>query len=68
MVRPWPKRLSLLERVLVPAPGCERCRGWTGVVLVGEDGAHRPTCCPGCGRYVPTTLEVRVVGVRVADL
>lgn len=64
----WPKRLALLERVLVPAPGCDRCRGWTRVILVGEDGAHRPPCCSDCGRCVPTTLEVHVIGVRIADL
>ena len=62
------KRLARVEKHLLPLPGCERCRGWTGVVLEGNDGAHRPHQCPGCGRVVPATLVVRIEGVALAAL
>ena len=62
------KRLVKLEPRLLPPPGCGECRGWTGVLLVGDDGPHRPGTCPGCGRAVPVKTVVRVVGVRIADV
>ncbi len=53
--------LRELEPRLLPPPGCGTCRGWTGVLLVGDDGPHRPDSCPVCGRTVPGRL-VRVYG------
>jgi hypothetical protein len=61
-------RVARVERELRPTPGCATCRGWTGVVLEGEDGPHRPEQCPECGRIVPATLVVRVEGVAIVDL
>lgn len=61
-------RLARLEPRLRPPPGCPACQGWTGVVLVGADGPHRPERCPGCGRAAPARTVVRVVGVRVAEV
>ncbi|MCC6421464.1 MAG: hypothetical protein IT429_24870 [Gemmataceae bacterium] len=61
-----PKRLARVEGLLLPAPGCATCKGWTGVVLEGDDGPHRPERCPGCGRLVPATVVVWIVGVRIA--
>jgi hypothetical protein len=60
------KRLARVELIIRPEPGCATCRGWTGVVLEGDDGPHRPERCPECGRVVPATVTVRLVGVRVA--
>lgn len=60
------KRLGKLEPRLLPPPGCGTCRGWTGVLLVGDDGPHRPDQCEGCGRAVPTKVTVRVIGVEIA--
>jgi hypothetical protein len=48
--------------------GCATCQRWTGVVLEGTDGAHRPEQCPECGRVVPATLVVQLVGVPIAML
>jgi hypothetical protein len=48
--------------------GCTMCQGWTGVVLAGDDSWHRPEQCPDCGRVVPATLVVQLVGVPVAQL
>jgi hypothetical protein len=61
-------RLARMERERRVAPGCETCRGWTWIVLEGEDGPHRPEQCPACGRVVPATLVVRVEGVAIAQL
>jgi hypothetical protein len=63
-----PKRLARIEGRLLPSPGCPTCRGWTGVVLAGDDGPHRPEECPVCGRLVPATLVVQVVGVRIGQI
>jgi hypothetical protein len=62
------RRLARVERIVRPPPGCATCRGWTGVVLEGDDGTHRPERCPHCGRVVPATLVVRVEGVAIVDL
>ena len=62
------KRLARVENQLLPPPGCETCRGWTGVVLEGDDGPHRPEQCPACRRVVPATLIVRIEGVAIAAL
>jgi hypothetical protein len=62
------KRLTRVEGQLLPLPGCETCRGWTGVVLEGDDGAHRPEQCPACARVVPATLVVRIEGIAIAAL
>ena len=61
-------RLARVEEQLRPLPGCETCRGWTGVVLEGDDGPHRPELCPDCGRLVPATQIVRIEGVAIAVL
>jgi hypothetical protein len=61
-----PRRLARIEGRLLPLPGCPTCQGWTGVVLAGEDGPHRPEFCPDCGRLAPATLVVQVVGIRIA--
>ncbi len=61
------KRLDLLDPIVRPA-GCDTCRGWTGVVLEGDDGPHRPKQCPKCDRLVPATQVVRIVGVAIAAL
>lgn len=61
-----PRRLARIENRLLPPPGCPTCRGWTGVVLEGDDGAHRPEQCPECDRVVPTTLVVRLEGIQIA--
>ena len=53
---------------LLPQPGCGACKGWTGVVLVGDDGPHRLGRCTGCRRVVATRATVRVVGVRIVDI
>jgi hypothetical protein len=58
--------LFRVEGILWIPVGCPTCRGWTGVVLEGDDGPHRPERCPGCGRVVPATVVVRIEGVRVA--
>ena len=63
-----PKRLTRIEGRLLPSPGCETCCGWTGVVLEGDDGMHRPEQCPECGRVVLATLVVRIAGVAIAAL
>jgi hypothetical protein len=63
-----PKRLTRIEGRLLPPPGCLICRGWTGVVLEGDDGAHRPEQCPECERIVPATLVVRIEGIAIAAL
>lgn len=60
------RRLARAEGVLRIPSGCATCRGWTGVVLEGDDGPHRPEQCPGCGRLVPAKVTVRIVGVRIA--
>jgi hypothetical protein len=60
------RRLARVEDVLRVSVGCPECRGWTGTVLEGDDGPHRPERCPECGRLVPATVTVRIVGVRVA--
>jgi hypothetical protein len=62
------KRLTRVEGHLLPPPSCETCRGWTGVVLEGNDGPHRPEQCPACERVVPATLIVRIEGVAIAAL
>ena len=62
------KRLARVEGRLLPLPGCETGRGWTGVVLEGDDGAHRPEQCRECGRIVPATLIVRIEDVAMAAL
>lgn len=64
----WPKRLARVESKVRPTPGCETCHGWTGVVLEGDDGPHRPERCPGCGRVVPATLVVRIEGVAITAI
>lgn len=61
------KRLDQLEPVVRPV-GCPTCCGWTWVVLEGDDGAHRPEQCPDCGRLVPATIIVRIVGVAIAAI
>jgi hypothetical protein len=61
-------RLARVEAVLQAALGCGACRGWTGVVLEGDDGPHRPEACLGCGRAVPVTQVVRLEGVQLALL
>lgn len=61
-------RLANLEPRLLPMPGCATCRGWSWVLLVGDDGPHRPERCPDCGRVVPGTLVVHLVGVAIATL
>jgi hypothetical protein len=63
-----PKRLARIEGRLLPPPGCATCRGWTGVVLEGDDGPHRPEACPECGRVVPARPVVQVVGVRIGQI
>ncbi len=62
------KRLARIEVVVRVPVGCPTCRGWTGVVLEGDDGPHRPERCPGCGRLVPAAVTVRIVGVQVAPI
>jgi hypothetical protein len=61
------RRLDRLEPSF-SVVGCPTCRGWTGVVLEGDDGPHRSECCPECGRVVPATLVVQLVGVPIALL
>lgn len=60
-------RLDRLAALARPV-GCEVCRGWSGVVLEGDDGPHRPERCAGCGRDVPFTLTVQIVGIRIAAI
>jgi hypothetical protein len=44
--------------------GCSTCRRWAGAVLMDDDGTlSRPEWCPDCGRHVPATLRVHLVGV-----
>lgn len=61
-------RLAKLEPVLLAPPGCATCRRGTDIVLVGEDGPHRPERFPACGRAVPARTAVRLVGVRHGDV
>jgi len=61
-------RLARMERDLSPPAGYATCCGWTGVVLEGDDGPHRPEQCPECGRVVPATFIVQIDGVRIAEL
>jgi hypothetical protein len=61
------KRLDRLEPSF-SVVGCALCQGWTGVVLEGDDGWHRPDQCPECGRVVPVTLVVQLVGMSIASL
>ena len=67
LLRGLHKRLDRLEPSFAVV-GCALCQGWTGVVLEGDDGWHRPDQCPGCGRVVPAMLVVQLVGVRIALL
>lgn len=60
------RRVARIAPALQPEPGCETCRGWTWVVLEGEDGPHRPERCPDCGRCVPATVVVHLVGLPIA--
>jgi hypothetical protein len=60
------QRVARIEPALQPKTGCETCRGWTWVVLEGEDGPHRPERCPDCGRQVPSTVVVQLVGLSIA--
>lgn len=61
-------RLARMERDRHVEPGCESCRGWTWIVLEGEDGPHRPERCPECGRVVPATLVVELVGLPISAI
>lgn len=61
-------RIGRLEPLLLVPPACAACRGWVPLVLVGDDGPHRPERCPGCRRLVPATQVCRIIGVRIADL
>ncbi len=62
------KRLAKLEPRLLPPLGCGTCRGWTGVLLVGDDGPHRPEDCPDCERAVPASLVRVYVGVNIGRI
>jgi hypothetical protein len=61
------RRLERLEARC--ARGCPTCRQWVGAVLTDDDGnLSRPEWCHDCGRYVPVTLRVHLVGVPLDAL
>ena len=35
-------------------------------MLEGDDGPHRPEHCPDCGRHMPATVVVQLVGLAIA--
>lgn len=44
--------------------GCMTCQLWFGVALRDDEGMYsRPEVCPDCGRLVPITQEVWIVGI-----
>ena len=60
-------RLARLEAA-VPK-GCTVCRRWHHVVMVDAAGRRdRPERCPGCGRLVPVTIALHIVGVNLDRL
>jgi hypothetical protein len=43
---------------------CVTCYLWMEAVLIDDDGnLARPESCPECGRHVPVTVRVQIVGV-----
>ena len=56
------RRLAELE--FVHRVECDTCRFWFGMVRVDDAGTmSRPEHCPECGRFVPITCEVHIVGL-----
>lgn len=56
------RRITALE--VQRSTGCQTCIVWSPLVLVDDDGQmSRRECCPDCGRLVPITHEVHLVGI-----
>ncbi|MGC4105365.1 MAG: hypothetical protein QM753_03275 [Thermomicrobiales bacterium] len=44
--------------------GCPTCSTWSTLVIVDDDeNTSRPEHCPNCGRLVPITHEIHIVGM-----
>lgn len=44
--------------------GCPTCQAWPGMVQIDDDGnMERPERCPDCGRLVPITHLLHIVGM-----
>ena len=54
---PMVKRAEALEARFQPA-GCDRCRGWSCLVVDLGAKPVRPEACPNCSRRVPFRLIV----------
>ncbi len=54
-----------LEKLEARMPkGCSVCRTWHDLAFVDDEGwTHRPERCPECGRLVPISITVRIVGI-----
>jgi hypothetical protein len=65
------RRIAALEAQMqaMRAAGCTTCRGWCGFVIMDDDDRYsQPEWCPDCGRHVPYTHVVHIVGVPVDAL
>jgi hypothetical protein len=60
------RRLAELEQTRQVV--CLTCRWWFGRVRVDDTGTlSRPERCPDCGRVVPITCELHIVGLPLDE-
>ena len=63
------RRVARVAAVLGAAEACQTCRGWGPVVLCDDGGrCLRPEICPACGRHVPITRPLIIVGLDLDRL
>ena len=59
-------RIATLETTVAAQQrkGCPTCSTWSTLVIVDDDeNTIRPECCPDCGRLVPITHLLHIVGM-----
>jgi heterodisulfide reductase subunit A-like polyferredoxin len=64
-------RVAAIEAVVdrTRHQGCTTCHQWCGLVIMDDDDRYsQPEWCPDCGRHVPYTHVVHIVGVPVDAL
>ena len=66
MNRRTASRIATLEATATAKheAGCPTCGAWPRMVVIDDDGnMDRPERCPDCGRLVPITHLLHVVGM-----
>ena len=61
------RRIADLKLRFTPAPGCDSCRAWPSLWIIGEDDPEPPLVCDQCGREFGGLLRV-YIGVRLDDV